>query len=782
MVVCSRGGGGVGQVLWRKKTTTTTKKTTGERAASHQFASSSKSSGLSGGSSSPSCIYLRDDDFGGGRGGGGKGGGRRRKNYGRSKSSAKVYCAAMTTMDAFYGETQSEMMTMMQTTTSRRGEEVRFVATPPPTPSDGFNGVLAKYGVSTVLVDSSSKDNDDASKSFPESILLRGNIAKVQKSAVRNNINTNALFLADVYLPTPRLDGDQTPASIVKIFVESAQDAMGLLDSGIEEEQLPTGVIIQAAENPRAFVNELVKETRDGVESGATLDDNEWTKVLKSVDVDVGLLLLSVVVIVPTFRKFKLSPVLGFLAAGLGLNKLGLFIENQEVDQFCELGIQFLLFEMGLELSIARLKALAKYAFGLGFTQVAAVNVLFAMALLPAGNAIGTKVLEFVQPGNNEMLQVTSTLEAVVIGFALSLSSSAFGLQLLQDKQQLATKFGTASLGVLLFQDLAVVPFIILLPVLSMAAASGGGASMDMGVMAAGGATSMLDLGALAFAGRSLALVGFEAVEAAEAGTDVFVAMSLLTLFGFSFACSAIGFSDSLGAFLAGIVLADTKYAHQIINELNAFKGLFLSLFFVTIGTTIDVPLAIEMFPIILIMTTTLMATKTGVVTALGPLVGLSWREALVAGAVLSQGGEFAFVIFGQATSTGAGNLFPQKLEEVLVCVVILSMALTPVAVEVAMKIAGPELPLGNCSDDAANLSSDELEACEVTSTWNEAASANLNAAAESEELKAATQDLKQIGSGSYKRIKRERDPLTQSIDESVAQELKSQDEATKPR
>ena len=765
MVVRSRGGGGgVGHV----SRSTKTKKTARERAASHQFASSSKSSGFCGGSSSPSCIYLRDDDFGCGRGGGKGGGGRRRKNYyGRSKSSAKVCCAAMTTMDAFYGEQQSEMMT------SRSGEEVRFVATPPTT-SDGFNGVLAKYGVSTVLVDSSSQDNEDASKSFPESILRRDN---------RNNINTkNALFLADVYLPTPRLDGDQTPASIVKIFVERAQDAMGLLDSGIKEEQLPTGVIIQAAENPRAFVNELVKETRDGVESGATLDDNEWTKVLKSVDVDVGLLLLSVVVIVPTFRKFKLSPVLGFLAAGLGLNKLGLFIENQEVDQFCELGIQFLLFEMGLELSITRLKALAKYAFGLGFTQVAAVNVLFAMALLPAGNAIGTKVLEFVQPGNNEMLQVTSTLEAVVIGFALSLSSSAFGLQLLQDKQQLATKFGTASLGVLLFQDLAVVPFIILLPVLSMAAASGGGASMDMGVMAAGGATSMLDLGALAFAGRSLALVGFEAVEAAEAGTDVFVAMSLLTLFGFSFACSAIGFSDSLGAFLAGIVLADTKYAHQIINELNAFKGLFLSLFFVTIGTTIDVPLAIEMFPIILIMTTTLMATKTGVVTALGPLVGLSWREALVAGAVLSQGGEFAFVIFGQATSTGAGNLFPQKLEEVLVCVVILSMALTPVAVEVAMKIAGPELPLGNCSDDAANLSSDELEACEVTSSWNEAASANLNAMAESEELKAATQDLKQIGSGSYKRIKRERDPLTQSIDESVAQELKSQDEATKPR
>ena len=220
MVVRSRGGGGgVGHV----SRSTKTKKTARERAASHQFASSSKSSGFCGGSSSPSCIYLRDDDFGGGRGGGKGGGGRRRKNYyGRSKSSAKVCCAAMTTMDAFYGEQQSEMMT------SRSGEEVRFVATPPTRTSDGFNGVLAKYGVSTVLVDSSSQDNEDASKIFPESILRRDN---------RNNIITkNALFLADVYLPTPRLDGDQTPASIVKMFVERAQDAMGLLDSGIGEE------------------------------------------------------------------------------------------------------------------------------------------------------------------------------------------------------------------------------------------------------------------------------------------------------------------------------------------------------------------------------------------------------------------------------------------------------------------------------------------------------------------------------------------------------------------
>jgi Kef-type K+ transport system membrane component KefB len=126
------------------------------------------------------------------------------------------------------------------------------------------------------------------------------------------------------------------------------------------------------------------------------------------------------------------------------------------------------------------------------------------------------------------------------------------------------------------------------------------------------------------------------------------VALSLLVLFGFSNATAAIGFSDSLGAFLAGLVLAGTPYAHDIIAELRAFKGLFLSLFFVTIGTTIDLPLAIDLFPIVLVMTAGLMAGKVGVVTALGPITGLTWRESLVAGAFLAQGGEFAFVIFGQ--------------------------------------------------------------------------------------------------------------------------------------
>ena len=516
-------------------------------------------------------------------------------------------------------------------------------------------------------------------------------------------------FLGDVTARSfealaPRIDAESgvTPLSFVKRTVQLAQDAMGLLNGDRQEAALPTGEVVRALEDPGEFVQTIAQTISREAEAGAVIDDQEWTKVLKSVDVDIGLLLASVVCIVPLFNRLKLSPVLGFLGMGLVLNRAGLFIENQEVDQFCELGIQFLLFEMGLELSSKKLSSLAKYAFGLGASQVLFVNIVFAAALLPAGSALGTKVLEFIQPGNEAMLQVSSVLEAVVIGFALSLSSSAFGLQLLADRKMLASKFGTATLGVLLFQDLAVVPFIILLPILE--SFRGGGGAVDFPVLAAGGATSFLDLGALAYGGRLLALTGFRAICAANCTNDVFVAMSLLVLFGFSFASSAIGFSDSLGAFLAGIILADTPYAHTIIRELQAFKGLFLSLFFVTIGTTIDLPLFVELWPIALVMTGTLMASKTAVITALGGFVGLTWREALVSGAFLSQGGEFAFVIFGQATSGSAGSLFPMGLDELLVIVVILSMALTPLAVDVALKIAGPdfESPPENTMDEEA--------------------------------------------------------------------------------
>ena len=511
---------------------------------------------------------------------------------------------------------------------------------------------------------------------------------------------------------SPALKDPSEGASPVRSIVRLVQQAMGLTADGVDYNALPLGGVVDTVVEPKKVFGDAMERTRTEVAKGAAIDDAEWSKVVDSVDVDLALLLVSVVAVVPLCKKLNVSPVLGFLGVGLLLNQEGVFSENREVDQFCELGIQFLLFEMGLELSVQRLKALGKYAFGLGLCQVVFGNLLFAAALLPPGEAFGTKVLEMVQSGRgvDDLLQIRSPLEAIVVGFGLTLSSSALGLQLLSDRGMMTTRLGTASLGVLLFQDLAVVPFIIALPVLQkMQSAGAGGGPLDVGLMAAYTATSFLDLGVLSIGGWLVAKKLYEVITELECDDDVFVALSLLVLFGFSNASAAAGFSDSLGAFIAGLVLAGTPYAHDIIEKLRAFKGLFLSLFFVTIGTTIDVPLARDLFPIVTLMTAGLMAGKLATITALGPLTGLTWREALVAGAFLSQGGEFAFVIFGQATSGSGGALFPQNLDELLVVVVIVSMALTPLAVDAAMAIAGPTLDLSPC-----DASEDPNGSCDV--------------------------------------------------------------------
>ena len=267
---------------------------------------------------------------------------------------------------------------------------------------------------------------------------------------------------------SPRLDASQEGFSLFRGVVRGAQSAMGLVADGTQPEKLPTGGGVESLLEPGKVLGDAVKKTRGEAALGSAIDDAEWTKVVDSVDVDLGLLLLAVVTVTPLCRFLNVSPVLGFLGVGLLLSQEGVFSENREVDQFCELGIQFLLFEMGLELSVSRLKALGKYAFGLGLNQVVFGNALFAAALLPAGNALGTAVLEKVQSGIgvDELLQIKSPLEAVIIGFGMTLSSSALGLQLMSDRGVMTSKVGTASLGVLLFQDLAVVPFIILLPIL----------------------------------------------------------------------------------------------------------------------------------------------------------------------------------------------------------------------------------------------------------------------------------------------------------------------------
>ncbi|CAI5489572.1 unnamed protein product [Closterium sp. Naga37s-1] len=293
-----------------------------------------------------------------------------------------------------------------------------------------------------------------------------------------------------------------------------------------------------------------------GVEIGSSAAQD----VIGTLGLDTLTFLVATVIVIPFFRSFKASPILGFLLSGVALNQLGLIRNISDVKALSELGILFLLFEMGLELSIERLRALAKFAFGMGLPQVLLTTLAFAAFELPPDHAIGTRMLEWAASARPDLVNIRSVDEAIVIGAALSLSSSAFVLQLLSEKGELATRVGSATLGILLLQDIAVVPLLVILPILE----SGDFTDDSLfPLLAAAGLKSLLGLGVLLYMGRLFLRRFFEFV-AESRSTEAFVALCLLTVTGTSLITSKLGFSDSLGAFLAGALLAETNYRTQV--------------------------------------------------------------------------------------------------------------------------------------------------------------------------------------------------------------------------
>jgi len=394
------------------------------------------------------------------------------------------------------------------------------------------------------------------------------------------------------------------------------------------------------------------------------------------------------VLVVPVFKSAKVSPVLGFLFSGLVLGQLGLFRNTEELEKLSELGVLFLLFEMGLELSFDRLRSLAKYAFGLGTVTMFVTTMLFAFMGLPIGEGLGTEILVRFFHADPELVSIRTVDEAVVIGAALSLSSSAFVLQLLGEQNQLQTKFGSATLGILLLQDIAVVPFLVLLPLIERfsddpTAASAEGAATLLASLAPTAAKTLLGLGALLLSGRFLLRRIFELV--AEVRSDeTFVALCLLSVTGASLATQRLGFSDTLGAFSAGVLLAETNYRAQVEADIRPFRGILLGLFFVTTGASLDVGLLIKDWQIVLALLAGLIAVKVGAIGTFSPLFGLSKGESARAAFSLAQGGEFAFVLLQLAKEL---NVLPDELNRLLIIVVVLSMALTPGLVEVGRRV-----------------------------------------------------------------------------------------------
>ncbi|XP_023511748.1 K(+) efflux antiporter 3, chloroplastic-like isoform X1 [Cucurbita pepo subsp. pepo] len=418
---------------------------------------------------------------------------------------------------------------------------------------------------------------------------------------------------------------------------------------------------------------------RERLRTRAALDVAAAVDVINDLGLDTLTFLAVTVVVVPLFRRIKASPILGFFFAGIVLNQLGVIRNIVDVKVLSEWGILFLLFEMGLELSFARLKALARFAFGMGLTQVILSTIAFTAFELPPNGAIGTKILVFLFHARPDLVNIRSIDEAVVIGAALSLSSSAFVLQLLAEKGELATRFGSATLGILLLQDIAVVPLLVILPVLE---SQNLGTESIWPMLAQESLKALGGLGLLSLGGKLILRRVFEVVAEARS-SEAFVALCLLTVAGTSLITQKLGFSDTLGAFLAGAILAETNFRTQIEADIRPFRGLLLGLFFVTTGTSIDIQLLFREWPNVLALLAGLIAIKTLIITAIGPRVGLSTQESVRIGFLLSQGGEFGFVVFSLANRLG---VLPLELNKLLIIIVVLSMALTPLLNEAGRK------------------------------------------------------------------------------------------------
>ncbi|ONM11983.1 K(+) efflux antiporter 2 chloroplastic [Zea mays] len=373
---------------------------------------------------------------------------------------------------------------------------------------------------------------------------------------------------------------------------------------------------------------------------------------------DILYLLLASVIFVPLFQKIPGgSPVLGYLAAGVLIGPYGLsIIRNVHgTKAIAEFGVVFLLFNIGLELSVERLSSMKKYVFGLGSAQVLATTA-----------AVGVIAHRFaVLPGP----------AAIVVGSGLALSSTAVVLQVLQERGESTSRHGRATFSVLLFQDLAVVVLLILIPLISPNSSKGG-----VGFQAIAEAMGMAAVKAVAaitaiIAGGRLLLRPIYKQIAENQNAEIFSANTLLVIFGTSLLTARAGLSMALGAFLAGLLLAETEFSLQVESDIAPYRGLLLGLFFMTVGMSIDPKLLLSNFPMISMILGLLIIGKTLLVTFVGRVFGVSTIAAIRVGLLLAPGGEFAFVAFGEAVNQG---LLSPQLSSLLFLVVGISMALTP--------------------------------------------------------------------------------------------------------
>lgn len=376
-------------------------------------------------------------------------------------------------------------------------------------------------------------------------------------------------------------------------------------------------------------------------------------------------LLAAAVIAVPIFKRIGLGSVLGYLAAGLiiGPSVLGIFSDAEAVLSVAELGVVMLLFVIGLELQPSRLWTLRHDIFGLGLAQVLACGALLA----GAGAAFGVEI------------QI-----AAVAAMGLALSSTAFVLQILEERGDTSAPHGRKTFAVLLLQDMAIVPLLAAVAFLAPGTEEEGGVEPWVQIV-----TALAAIAAVIFASRYVLNPLFRLFASARA-REIMTAAALLVVLGAAFAMQAGGLSMGLGAFLAGVALSESTFRHQLEADIEPFRGLLLGLFFMAVGMSIELSVVAEEWSLILGLVAGFMLLKAAGIYVVARIFRSGHADAIRISLLLAQGGEFAFVLYSAAAEAG---VIDAQTSAILTAVVILSMVLTPLAMLLMDRLTPDEQP-----------------------------------------------------------------------------------------
>jgi CPA2 family monovalent cation:H+ antiporter-2 len=394
------------------------------------------------------------------------------------------------------------------------------------------------------------------------------------------------------------------------------------------------------------------------------------------------VLLAFSLLVVAGFRRLDLPPILGYLAVGmlLGPHVLNLASNDETTSVLAEFGVVFLVFTLGLEFSLPRMMAMRWEVLGLGGAQVILTTSVIAAAAMALG---------------------TPPLVAVVLGGALAMSSTAIVIRQLADQSELNRTHSRLAVGILLFQDLAFVPFLALESALSSAE------SFDGAAVAAAVARAAVALLIVLAGGRWLLRPLFHEIGRARS-TELFTLAVLFVTLASAWATQSVGLSMALGAFLAGMLLAETEYRHQIEVVIRPFRDILLGLFFISIGTLLDLRLLFTQLWFVILLVVVLQVAKAGIVTVLAHQIARDWRKSVRTGLVIAQGGEFGFALL---TLMINDRLASQELVQPLLAATVVSMALSPLLIRHSGRIA--EWLVKRPSTEAADM------AREVAKQWD---------------------------------------------------------------